>query len=328
MRRAARGGRSVTETPVPTAARVRLVAKAVTPPVVWAALKGAKDRLRRRAAEPAREPELEPEERGVPEWEYVPEGWARMRSDPRIKGWDADAIVASYRRRWPSFERALQGSGPLGVAHEVVADAVPTDDRAAHNTLVSYAYTLALAAGGRETVSVLDWGGGIGHYLLVSRAVLPDAQIDYHCKDVPKLAALGRELFPEARFVSDESCLDRTYDLVLASGSLQYSDDWRVTLADLGAVAARYLYVTRLPVARRSASFVVVQRPYEYGYDTEYLGWVIGREELLEVARASALELVREFLLTAWFSARGAPEDPIVHRGFLFGRAAAGAARG
>ena len=177
---------------------------------------------------------------------------------------------------------------------------------------------LALAAGGRETVSVLDWGGGIGHYLLVSRAVLPDAQIDYHCKDVPKLAALGRELFPEARFVSDESCLDRTYDVVLASGSLQYSEEWPETIGKLARATGRYLFVTRLPVARTAPSFVVVQRPYAYGYDTEYLGWVVNRDELVRAAAGAGHELVREFLLESWLSAEGAPESPVEHRGFLF----------
>ena len=321
----------MTEAPerVPTAARIRLFVKGLTPPFLWQALKGVKDRLRQNRApaaaaeEPERVPEAPPAER-PPAWEYVPEGWRRAATDPRIRGWDVDAIVASYREKWPSFVRALEGAKPLGVAHEVhVGTEVGNEDEGAHNMLVSYAYVLARAAREKRRVSLLDWGGGIGHYLAISRAVLPEVEIDYHCKDVPRLCEYGRELFPDARFCADErSCLDRSYDLVLASGSLQYSEDWRATLAELGAVADEYLYVTRLPVARRSASFVVVQRPYEYGYDTEYVGWVVARDELLEAARASALELVREFLLTAWFSARGAPEDPVVHRGFLFRRAA------
>jgi putative methyltransferase (TIGR04325 family) len=286
-----------------TAARIRLVLKGLTPPYVWIALKGVKDRLRA-ASPPVPEPEPEPEER--PEWEYVPEGWTR--ADPAVKGWDVDAIVESYRRKWPSFVRALDGAGPLGISHEVPEGVdVPTEDRGAHNTLVSYAYVLALAAREKDRIALLDWGGGGGHYYLISRAVLPGVEIDYHCKDVPKLVAYGRELFPEAAFYEDDSCLERQYDLVLASGSLQYSEDWRGDLTRLAGATGGHLYVTRLPVALRSASFVVVQRPYAYGYETEYLGWVINRDELLGAAASSGLELVREFLMVDLLSARDAP---------------------
>ena len=306
----------------PLAALVRVGIKWLTPPILWHLLKSAKDRLRAGPEEPPPEREPEPapaEPEAPPEWEYVPEGWARQR-DPTVKGWDVEAVAEANRAKWPAYVAALQGAAPLAVYHEAVAgDGVDVYDHSAHNMLVSYAYVLALAAHGRDRVSVLDWGGGVGHYAVLSRAALPDGvELDYHCKDVPKLAAAGRELVPDATFHDDDSCLDRRYDLVLVSGALQYSEDWARDLARLGRAAERYLYVTRLPVALRSDSFVVLQRAYAYGYDTEYLGWVISRDALLREAEAAGLRHVREFLLQAWFSAAGAPEDPVEHRGFLF----------
>jgi hypothetical protein len=115
--------------------------------------------------------------------------------------------------------------------------------------LMSYGYVLALAAGGRERPSLLDRGGGIGHYLPVSRALLPGVEIDYHCKGVPVLAEHGRELFPEAHFYDDDSCLEGRYDLVLASGALQYAPDWKATFAALAGATSGLLYVTLAPVA-------------------------------------------------------------------------------
>jgi putative methyltransferase (TIGR04325 family) len=249
-----------------------------------------------------------------PHWEYVPEGFAR-----EAKGWNVQAISDAYREKWPSYLTAIEGTKPLGVYHEVPSGrSVGFEDHAAHNTLVSYAYVLALAARARARISLLDWGGGSGHYLPLSRVLVPGVEIDYHCKDVPVLAAHGRELFPDATFYDDDSCLERRYDLVLASGSLQYVVDWKATLAALAGASEGLLYVTRAPIALRSASFVVLQRAYDYGYDTEYLGWVLNREELLAAAQESGAELVREFLLSAWLSAAGAPEAPVGHRGFLF----------
>ena len=64
----------------------------------------------------------------------------------------------------------------------------------------------------------------------------------------------------------------------------------------------------------------MLQRAHAYGYETEYLGWVIQRSELLALPPASGLGLTRELLLDARFSAPGAPEDPVEHRSFLFNR--------
>ena len=173
----------------PLDARIRLAVKQLTPPVVWNALKRAKGAQSQPATpEPATPPSL------PPEWEYVPEGWGRP-----TQGWDVDAVVESYMEKWSSYVAALRGPKPLGVYHEVVAGAsVEPQDREAHNMLVSYGYVLARAARGRARLSLLDWGGGLGHYFALSTALLPDLEIEYHCRELPKVAAAGRELFPAA----------------------------------------------------------------------------------------------------------------------------------
>ena len=300
---------------------------ALTPPVLLPLVRRAARRLgvvaapapapvAAAVAPPAAAPEAPAEPAPPPHWEHVPEGFARP-----AKGWNVQAISDAYREKWPSYLAAIEGTKPLGVNHEMPqGHVIGWEDHGAHNTLVSYAYVLALAARGRDRISLLDWGGGIGHYLPLSRALIPGVEIDYHCKDVTVLAEHGRELFPEASFYDDDSCLQRRYDLVLASGSLQYAPDWAQTLAGLADATSGLLYVTRAPVAMRAASFVVLQRAYDYGYDTEYLGWVFNRDELLAAADSAGVALVREFLVAAWISAHGAPEAPVEHRGFLFSK--------
>ena len=68
-------------------------------------------------------------------------------------------------------------------------------------------------------------------------------------------------------------------------------------------------------------SFVVVQRPYAYGYQTDYLSWVINRAELLDAAAAAGLRLEREFIAGADTTYHGAPEISET-AGFLFRRTA------
>jgi len=299
--------------------KLKWVVKAVTPPIFLLLVKVISIKLGLRRPDEKVEHALavlEPEP--DPEWEFVPEGWARTATDPSVKGWDVAAVAEAYREKWPRFLRAIEGAHPLGVYHEVAAgDAVTGEDAAAHNMIMSFAYVAALSAHNRERLTFLDWGGGLGHYGVLARALL-DVEVDYHCREVAQIVAAAREVAALGRFVSDDSWADRTYDLVMASGSLQYAEDWRSQLSDLERVCGRFLYLTRLPYARSSPSFHILQRAYRYGYETEYVGWVVSREELLDAAAELGLTLEREFVIDAWLSARGAPEDPIGHRGFLF----------
>jgi putative methyltransferase (TIGR04325 family) len=296
---------------VPPSTRAVLVAKGLTPPYLWNVLK--RFRGREQPATPVVEPSAS-EPASLPEWEHVPEGWTRPSG-----GWDVDAIAEAYREKWPSFLQAVAGSGPLGVNHEVpLGVRVPREELDAQHIVLAFAYALTLAAQGKERLSLLDWGGGPGHYAVLAEALLPGVPLDYVSRDLPALAALGRELLPQHRFAADDGPLERTYDLVVASSSLHYHEDWRGLLTRLAAATRGYLYVTRVPVALGVPSFVVLQRAHAYGYDTEYLGWVLARAELLAAATDAGLVLQREILLPARFAADGAPEAPTGHRGFLF----------
>jgi len=252
--------------------------------------------------------------RNIP-WEYVPQGWAARNADPDIKGWNVDAIRETYEKKLPVYLDALAEPKPLGVGHEFLH--FSNEDFTFHNMNMSYAYVLALAARCKATLSLLDWGGGIGHYYYLSRILVPGLDIDYHCKDVPVLAEYGKSLHPDAHFYADEACFERTYDLVLSSGSLHYSEDWADTLRKLSGATREYLYVCRLPTVREADSFVFVQRPYVMGYGTEYLSWCINRGELLRVAEESGLRLVREFISGERPYIDRAPEQN-EYRGFLF----------
>jgi hypothetical protein len=64
----------------------------------------------------------------------------------------------------------------------------------------------------------------------------------------------------------------------------------------------------------------MVQRPYQYGYDTEYLGWCFNKYEFLDTAKSIGLFLVREFFAQESSLIHNAPEQPIYY-GFLFKRA-------
>jgi len=236
-------------------------------------------------------------------WEYRPGGW--VDGDPTLTGWDVDSVVSARRGDWPSVMAPLLSSAPFGEGHD-------------HNNAMSFAYALGFAARGRERLSVLDWGGALGAYYMTACALYPDLSLEYCCREVPLMAAAGRELNPEVRFVAtDEEALGKRYDFVLASSVIQYDRDWRGLIARLAQATAGYLFVTRTPILEQAPSFVVVQRVPAYG--AAYQSWFVNRDELQEAYAAAGLELVREFSVLESFPVPGAPETGQA-RGFLLRR--------
>jgi putative methyltransferase (TIGR04325 family) len=251
-------------------------------------------------------------QRGSREWEHVPEGWRQTRT----QGWHDLSIAATQQRKWSDFVAAVSGTEPLGVAHE--STHMTRRDLCAHNMLLVYGYVLTRASRDRDEMSVLDWGGGTGHYAVIAQALLPEVTIRYTVKEVPELCRAGQENLPQVTFTNAEDvCFSQTYDLVLASGSLQYEEDWRRLLSRLASCGKSWLYVTRLPLVSKAATFVVVQRPYAYGYESEYVSWVLNRQEFLNHAASIGLKLEREFLLNEHPHVAGAPEQ-FEGCGFLF----------
>jgi putative methyltransferase (TIGR04325 family) len=255
---------------------------------------------------------------GSAHFEYVPEGWARETTDSLVKGWNVAAVVDAQLARLDTWRKSFSGTSPLGMAD--ASRAATSGELTTHNTAVTFAYVAALAARNKDRLSMLDWGGGVGQYCFAAEAAIPGVAIDYHCKEVPVQCNHGRRVLPNATFYTDDAqYADRRFDLVFASGALQYARDWQSVLERLAQATGEYLYITRLPVVFEAESFVYLQRAYAHGYDTEYLGWALNREELLTTAKQIGLTLTREFLLNESAQIKGAPENT-QSRGYLFER--------
>jgi putative methyltransferase (TIGR04325 family) len=257
-----------------------------------------------------------------PEWEYVAEGWERTRrpDDPSSMGWDVEAVATTYAERWPSFRAAIAGPKSLGVSYELPTGAEMSNDSVvAHNTALSLLYVLSRATRGHDSFSVLDWGGALGHQHAIAQSGLPEVAFDWHVRELPAVCREGRQASPDVTFHDTDDCLERDYDFVIASSSLQYTEEWQPLLERLAGAAKQGAFLTRVPLVEARPSFVVVQRAQTYGYATEYVGWVLNRSSLLDAATAAGLELVREFVIQEPMDVAGAPERPSLW-GFYFER--------
>jgi putative methyltransferase (TIGR04325 family) len=285
--------------------RLKHVVLQLLPPVLAAGLKRGFDHYVRGVAPDAAEPS----------WEMVPDSaelWAERG------GWSHVSIAETQRRKWPDFLASVEGSHPLGQSHEAAPGTPP--DIGPHNTIMSFGYALGRAAAAQRRISVLDWGGGIGHYFVYARKLHPDLEMDYVIKDMPGLCEAGRALLAGPSFVSDEAlALTRRYDLVFASSSLHYTRDCYGLLDRLCASAARWLMVTRTPFVETHDDFVVVQRPHAFGYMTEYPGWFLNRKRVVDFVTQRGMALEREFLVAERPYVFNAPEQA-QYRGLLFRR--------
>lgn len=235
--------------------------------------------------------------------EYSSSGWDESVLSGASSGWNVDSVVEATRAENVESERSLLNGGPLGVGHQ-------------HNLHVSFAYVLARTAHCKTSVSVLDWGSGLGYYYLVARAAVPEVSVEYHCKETPVLAAAGQKVIPEAAWYSDETCLGRGYDLVMLSGSLQYAQDWQGQLRRISNAASEWLYITRLPVVEKVPTFAAVQRIY----GSVMLHWQFNRASVLSFVESLGFVAEREFEIGDRPYVKDAPEQCEL-RGWLFRRA-------
>lgn len=243
---------------------------------------------------------------------YLAGGWPRETQ----AGWDHESVVEVQRDRWPTArERA---TAPNVVVGEGSTTAPP--DLALHNTIMVFAYVLGRSLVGRQAVTLLDWGCGLGQYAVLARGLFPSATIRYFGRELPALSSAAKELLPgDTFFDTDADSFAGRYDLVMASGSVQYTQDWAGTLTGLAGAAEGWLFVARTPIVRTVPSFVIEQRPRSIGYRTTYPGWIINRGELIAVLTEAGFDLDREFLSGEHLYIPKAPEQPQV-RAFLFRR--------
>lgn len=228
------------------AEQLRKLVRGLAPPLILAAAREGRRRVRR-----------EP-----PEWEFVGRAWPAAPRTRQPRGWNEPSVARRYAAVWERYRAAADSTLPLSIVpeqaagHDLAREPYDEYDVMFHNVTMTFAYALAQSARRRERLAVLDWGGATGHFYLLARALFPDLALDYAVKEVPETARVGRTLAPEVTFLDDDRPLDRAYDLVMASNSLQYAEDWRALLARLASASRGYVLLHQVPVVVRGGSLL------------------------------------------------------------------------
>lgn len=238
--------------------------------------------------------------------ELAPNGWATALP--------AGASSQDYWSHFIARERTACETLMARVRAGEPILALDEDERVKRTT---FGEVLAMVARDKQHVTVLDVGGNLGDYYWIGRALVPGVALDFHCKDLPAIVDAGRQINPAVTFHTDDECLDRPYDLVMFSSSLQCLPDWQSVLlrAARAVRAGDYLFLSDVAVVRVAPSFVILQS----SGGVANLQNQLNQSELVHAVERAGLRVVREFDMGAHPPIANAPEQPTC-RGWLIQR--------
>lgn len=264
------------------------VLKSIVPPVLW----NIGSRLKRRVA------------RSTTLLEYAPEGWNTQLPGNSTNDNFWGAFIEEERRFCEGLIARIEAGEPL---------LYPDGDENSKYSV--FGYVLAMASRQQQKISVLDYGGNVGDYYWLARALLPDVQLDYHCKELAKVAEAGRLLSPDVTWHTSDACLNARYDVVVFSSSIQCLPDWQDVVHRAAQAARTYLFLSDVPTVRDVPTFVATHRT---GGRT-CLQMLVNRADIIRTAESGGLRLVREFPMGGHPPVVNAPEQPAC-LGWLFRR--------
>lgn len=266
--------------------------KAILPPLLWNVGKDFKRRLLR----------------SVEHFAYAPQGWST-----RLPG------GANSQDYWTHFITRERATCETLMARVRAGEPILTLDEDERVKRTTFGDVLAIVARDKPHVTVLDVGGNLGDYYWIGRALVPGVALDFHCKELPAIADAGRQINPAVTFHTDDECLDRPYDLIMFSSSLQCLPDWQSVLVRAARAARDYLFLSDVPVVRVAPSYVVLQ---DSGGVTN-LQNQLNQSEVVHAVERAGLRVVREFDMGPHPPVANAPEQATC-RGWLFQRDPAG----
>ena len=264
------------------------ILKSIVPPLLWDIGKDVKRRLLS----------------SVDHYAYAPNGWATQLP-----------AGAGSQEYWSTFIARERVACQALIARVRAGEPAWTPDGGDDLKHVTFGYVLALAAREKPKVTVLDYGGNLGDYYWVGRALVPGVELEYHCKELPPIAAAGSQITPEVVWHTDDACLAEPHDLVMFSSSLQYLPEWQDILRRAARGTPGYLFLSDVPTVRHVPAYVATERS---GGATN-LHHQLNRSEVIDTVERAGLRLIREFAMGPHPPVANAPEQPTC-AGWLFQR--------
>lgn len=230
-----------------------------------------------------------------------------------LGGW-ADAAAEAAKGYEEGVRDITAGLAP-GFASDICQTMYSGNKKQLHDRLVQFSLVVARTAGGRNSIRILDFGGGFGVHSLAITQLLPHLQCEYCVCDLPSFCEIGQHLNRRVRFVSNLDQAKEDNHLVYASSSLQYVEAWRSVIAVLCRKSTSSVFITRTPFIFHGPTCVTIQSAYK----TEYPGWIFNYSEFVQEFPQHGMVLKQVFVNGPGIHVKNMIESNI-HLGLLFER--------
>ena len=158
-----------------------------------------------------------------------------------------------------------------------------------------------LALGRPDPLRVLDFGGALGNHFHALAPHWPWVPLHWTVCETSAVTAAGQAEFEmemprghQLRFSGEASeILDSGVDIVMASCSLQYMENWQDTLK-LFSIAP-WLLLDRVPLVDHPVDLIDIQVVPSSYTDTRYPGWKFAASSWLPRLKQSGFELVYQW---------------------------------
>jgi len=143
-------------------------------------------------------------------------------------------------------------------------------------------YAASLAIGKRESIKVIDLGGGSGSYYILLKRLFPGIHFDYTCIDFDESRPLNADqinnAFNHVPTIQQCSAAD-SCDLFVASGVLQYIQDSELESVSRIIDASRVALIDRTPSINQNSFWTIQTRT-----DSRHAFKIFNDTELLHIA--------------------------------------------
>lgn len=143
----------------------------------------------------------------------------------------------------------------------------------------------------RDSLSVLDFGGGLGIGYMTLLESLPDAtsKIRYIITEVSEVCELGEQLHGGGRGITylPSIPLSTSFDIVHAASSLQYIENWKEWVSTITIISPKYILLSDV-FAGEINSYVTLQNYY----GSRIPHWFLNIHELLKEFEKSGYQLI------------------------------------
>ena len=180
---------------------------------------------------------------------------------------------------------------------------------------------IALSRTGLPEATLLDFGCGNGIYKLILASFPQTARWRYVGADNAELVKLCRTMHPGTRFepMKEGSRIpfpDKEFDIVMASGVLQYVKDYVAILSEFRRITNNYVLISRLPVCKHTCPQVVLQTVFHTDGVERHVAHVFNREMLEACFRSTGFSMVWRDYGSEFFHIPGI-DEPVVHNLYL-----------